>query len=106
MSNDRLTYTVSQLNNYVKNIIDNDPYLNYINVVGEISMCMMNVEVDKSVKLDDEVTIIGDGITIYSVASSSNTSFHNTLVNIGKTLPRVYIKNNKIVHEESFYKED
>ena len=37
MSNDRLTYTVSQLNNYVKNIIDNDPYLNYINVVGEIS---------------------------------------------------------------------
>ena len=37
MSNDRLTYTVSQLNNYVKNIIDNDPYLNYIYVVGEIS---------------------------------------------------------------------
>ena len=37
MSNDRLTYTVSQLNNYVKNVIDNDPYLNYINVVGEIS---------------------------------------------------------------------
>ena len=30
MSNDRLTYTVSQLNNYVKSIIDNDPYLNYI----------------------------------------------------------------------------
>ena len=37
MSNDRLTYTVSQLNNYVKNIIDNDPYLNYVYVVGEIS---------------------------------------------------------------------
>ena len=37
MSSDRLTYTVSQLNNYVKNIIDNDPYLNYIYVVGEIS---------------------------------------------------------------------
>lgn len=37
MSSDMLTYTVSQLNNYVKNIIDNDPYLNYIYVVGEIS---------------------------------------------------------------------
>ena len=37
MSSDKLTYTVSQLNNYVKNIIDNDPYLNYIYVVGEIS---------------------------------------------------------------------
>ena len=69
-------------------------------------MCMMNVEVDNSVKLTDEVTIIGDGITIYSISSSSNTTFHNTLVNLGKTLPRVYIKNNKIIHEESFYKED
>ena len=37
MSSDKLTYTVSQLNNYVKNIIDNDPYLKYIYVVGEIS---------------------------------------------------------------------
>ncbi len=37
MSNNRLTYTVSQLNNYVKNIIDGDPCLSYIYVVGEIS---------------------------------------------------------------------
>lgn len=37
MSSDKLTYTVSQLNNYVKNIIDNDPYLKYIYVVGEVS---------------------------------------------------------------------
>ena len=75
------------------------------NVVGEISMCMMNIEVDSTVKLTDEVTIVGDGLTIYNIASSSNTTFHNTLVNLGKTLPRVYKKNNKIVHEENFYKE-
>lgn len=75
------------------------------NIVGEISMCMINVEVDKSVKLSDEVTIIGDGITIYSISSRMNTTFHNTLINIGKNLPRVYIKNNKKVHEESFFKE-
>ncbi len=37
MSADRLTYTVSQLNNYVKNIIDTDPCLTYIYVSGEIS---------------------------------------------------------------------
>lgn len=37
MGDDRLTYTVSQLNNYVKNIIDSDPFLTYIYVVGEIS---------------------------------------------------------------------
>ena len=76
------------------------------NVVGEVSMCMLNVEVDSSVKLTDEVTIIGDGITIYSIASRMNTTFHNTLINIGKTLPRIYIKNNKKIHEESFFKED
>ena len=57
------------------------------------------------IKLTDEVTIVGDGLTIYNIASSSNTTFHNTLVNLGKTLPRVYKKNNKIVHEENFYKE-
>ncbi len=37
MGADRLTYTVSQLNNYVKNMIDSDPCLTYIYVVGEIS---------------------------------------------------------------------
>ena len=53
------------------------------NVVGEISMCMMNVEVDASVKLTDEVTIIGDGLTIYNVASSySSKSRKNITKNL------------------------
>ena len=29
------------------------------------------------------------------ISRLNNTSIHNTLVNIGKNLPRVYIKNNK-----------
>ena len=37
MGDDRLTYTVSQLNSYVKSMIDSDPCLTYIYVVGEIS---------------------------------------------------------------------
>jgi len=74
-------------------------------VIGEISMCMMNILIDKSVKINDEVTIIGEDITLGEIARINNTSFHNTLVNIGKTLPRVYIKNNKIVHEEKIVKE-
>lgn len=37
MGADKLTYTVSQLNNYVKTMIDSDPCLTYIYVVGEIS---------------------------------------------------------------------
>lgn len=37
MGDDILTYTVSQLNSYVKSMIDSDPCLTYIYVVGEIS---------------------------------------------------------------------
>ena len=48
-------------------------------------------------KLGDEVTVLGDGITLGMISRLNNTSIHNTLVNIGKTLPREYIKNNKIV---------
>jgi len=69
-------------------------------VIGEISMCMMNVLIDDTVNINDEVTIIGDSITLGSIASLNNTSFHNTLVNIGKTLDRRYIKDGKIIYEE------
>ena len=60
-------------------------------------MCMMSILIDDSVKLGDEVTVLGDGITLGMISRLNNTSIHNTLVNIGKTLPREYIKNNKIV---------
>lgn len=71
-------------------------------VIGEISMCMMSILIDNSVKLSDEVTVVGDCITLGEIARINNTSFHNTLVNIGKNLPKVYIKGNKIIHEEEY----
>lgn len=74
-------------------------------VVGEISMCMMNVLVDESVKVGDSVIIMGDSITLGMISRINNTSIHNTLVNIGKVLPRVYKKDNKIVYIEKFIKE-
>ena len=58
-------------------------------------MCMMSILIDDSIKVGDEVTIMGDGITLGMISRLNNTSIHNTLVNIGKNLPRVYIKNNK-----------
>lgn len=64
-------------------------------VIGEISMCMMSILIDDSIKVGDEVTIMGDGITLGMISRLNNTSIHNTLVNIGKNLPRVYIKNKK-----------
>ena len=82
---------ISHINRYV--VINNKKYP----VIGEISMCMMSILIDDSVKLGDVVTILGDGITLGMISRLNNTSIHNTLVNIGKTLPRVYIKNNKVV---------
>ena len=82
---------ISHINRYV--IINNKKYP----VIGEISMCMMSILIDDSVKLGDEVTVLGDGITLGMISRLNNTSIHNTLVNIGKILPRVYIKNNKVV---------
>ncbi len=91
---------INHNNRYV--VINNKKY----HVIGEISMCMMNILIDESVSINDEVTILGDSITIGQIARLNNTSMHNTLVNIGKTLPRVYIKNNKKVYEEKYGMEE
>lgn len=80
-----------------KVIINNKEYP----VIGEISMCMMNVLIDNNVKLCDEVIIVGNNVTLGSIARLNNTSFHNTLINIGKTLDKRYIKDNKVVYEET-----
>ena len=80
---------INHIGRYV--VINNKKYP----VIGEISMCMMSILIDDSIKVGDEVTIMGDGITLGMISRLNNTSIHNTLVNIGKNLPRVYIKNNK-----------
>ncbi len=90
---------INHENRYV--LINNKKY----KVVGEISMCMMNVLVDESVKVGDSVTIMGDSITLGMMSRLNNTSIHNTLVNIGKVLPRIYKKDDKIVYSEEFIKE-
>lgn len=91
---------INHENRYV--LINNKKY----KAVGEISMCMMSVLVDESVKVGDSVTIMGDSITLGMMSRLNNTSIHNTLVNIGKVLPRIYKKNNKIVYSEEFIKEE
>lgn len=85
---------INHNNRYV--VINNKKY----RVIGEISMCMMSILIDDSVKITDSVTVLGDGITIGQISRLNNTSMHNTLINIGKNLNKVYIKNNKIVYEE------
>ena len=66
---------------------------------GPICMCMMFVRVDESVKVGDEVTLIGDSITIGSLCRLKGEGLQETLVTLGTRLKRVYIKNNKIDFE-------
>ena len=63
--------------------------------VGHMCMCMMFVKVDDDVKIYDEVTIMGDDLTLGYMSRLKNTSIQETLITIGKNLPKVYIKNGK-----------
>ncbi len=78
-----------------KVIINNKIY----DSIGPICMCMMFASVDESVKVGDEVTILGDDLTLGYMSRLNNSHIQEVLVNIGKELPKVYIKNNKIVEE-------
>ena len=69
--------------------------------IGPICMCMMFVKVDDSVKKCDEVTILGDALTLGYMSRLKNSTIQETLINVGKTLPKVYIKKGKIVKEIS-----
>ena len=59
-------------------------------VVGEISMNMMMIQVDEDVKLNDKVTILGDGITLGAVSRDKDMGIAQTLIEIGNQNERVY----------------
>ena len=69
-------------------------------VVGEMCMNMTAIKVDSSVKIDDEVTLLGDGITVGMFGRSSGMGNAEALVNIGKNNPRFYVKDGKVVKEK------
>ena len=60
--------------------------------IGEIAMNMMMVSIDDRVKLDDEVVVLGDELTLGKVADFNNNSLSETLINIGN--------NNQIIYKE------
>ena len=66
-------------------------------LIGDVGMGMCTVKVDDVVKMYDKVTLIGDEIPIKEVAIHNGTSIYEILCNIGKQIPRVYIKDEEIV---------
>lgn len=65
-------------------------------LIGDIGMGMTAVKIDNTVKIYDKVTLIGDKVTIKEIANHNETSIYEIMCNIGKQIPRVYIKNNEI----------
>lgn len=61
-------------------------------IVGEIGMNMCAVKVDGDVSIDDEVTILGDKITLGRFCRSSGMGLAEALLYIGKNNTRVYVE--------------
>lgn len=78
-------------NNNRKVLINNKKY----NAISRMSMCMMSVRVDENVKLGDEVTILGEDLTLGYLARLENKSIHYMLSNISLELERIYINKEK-----------
>lgn len=70
-------------------------------VLGSIGMNMITIKVDDTVNIYDTVVVMGDKITLGKLSRSSKTTIHETLLNIGKSNKRIYIKNDKIVNIEN-----
>ena len=60
--------------------------------IGEIAMNMMMISIDDRVKLDDEVLVLGDELTLGKVSNFNNCSLSETLLSIGN--------NNNIIYKE------
>ena len=59
-----------------------------------VAICMdyISVIVDDTININDEVTIIGDDITLSQVARNSGDNVHHLLVSITNRLPRIYVE--------------
>jgi len=65
-------------------------------LIGDVGMGMCAVKIDSAVRMYDKVTLIGDEISVKQVAQHNGTSIYETICNIGKQIPRVYIKDNEV----------
>lgn len=71
----------------------------YANVIGNICMDQFMIDVTHipNVKEGDIVTLMGENIKAEELANLQNTINYEIVCNIGKRIPRVYIKNNQFL---------
>ncbi len=71
-------------------------------IIGEVGMGMIIVKIDDSVKVHDKVMLIGEDISVREVSRHIKTTVYETMCMIGKSVPRVFVKNNKVIHIEEY----
>ena len=69
-------------------------------LIGDVGMGMTAVKIDNTVNMYDKVTLIGDKVSIKEVSIHNGTSIYETMCNIGKQIPRIYIKDNEVIAVE------
>ena len=65
-------------------------------LIGDIGMGMCAAKIDNSVKMYDKVTLIGDEIPIKEVSRHNETIVYEIMCNVGKQIPRVYVKDGEV----------
>jgi len=76
---------------YYKNVkINNNKYQ-----IVALTMDYIMVKVDNTIKVHDKVMIIGDDISLLSIAKNSGISIHQALVSISNRVPRVHVYKGK-----------
>ena len=68
-------------------------------VIGSINMGMISILVDNNVKIGDIVTIINNNLNYKITSRNFNISPYILLTNLSRSIPRIYIKDNKIIKE-------
>ncbi|MCM1370283.1 MAG: alanine racemase [Clostridium sp.] len=85
------------LDNTGRTILINDKRYKIIDIV---MMGMITALVDETVKVHDRVVLMGDDISILEVSIHNHSTQYETLCRANSNVPRVYIKDNKILHIE------
>ena len=66
-------------------------------IIGDAGMGMTALKIENTINMYDKVTLIGDKVSIKEIANHNGTSIYETICNIGKQIPRAYIKENEVV---------
>lgn len=103
---DIATFSIGYADGYFRSLSSKGEVIvggNIANVIGRVCMdqTMADVSGIKNIKIGDEVILFGtDGnntITVDSVAAKAGTINYEVLSVVGKRVPRVYIKDGKVV---------